>query len=250
MEQWKQIIDHPQYWISSEGRVWSEKTKKFLTPQPVSQNDKHLKVSISENNVKKKYFIHRLVMLAFCPIDNSQNLQVNHIDGNPENNHLENLEWCTDQENKKHYKEKIIPIKKQEENYNLGAKPKNIKITFSDGVVNYYQGITQVCNALEISNSSFLRWKTEGTGPIQIEYVEEIPEEYINTERKINKKSVPRAVKVKYKNKEELYENGKAGDQILGLKNGTLILWAKRETNKQTPTMRKIGILRVEFVEI
>ena len=74
MEQWKQINDHPQYWISSEGRVWSEKTKKFLTPQPVSQNDKHLKVSISENNVKKKYFIHRLVMLAFCPIDNSQKL--------------------------------------------------------------------------------------------------------------------------------------------------------------------------------
>ena len=41
-------------------------------------------------------------MMCFNPVDNQNELQVNHIDGNKLNNRLDNLEWCTNQENRVH----------------------------------------------------------------------------------------------------------------------------------------------------
>lgn len=49
----------------------------------------------------KMFSTHRLVAILF--IDNPLNApEVNHIDGNKENNHYSNLEWCTSSENKRH----------------------------------------------------------------------------------------------------------------------------------------------------
>lgn len=54
----------------------------------------YLQVDLYKNNVKKKYYIHRLVLMAFSPCENMQELEVNHKDENKENNALDNLEWC------------------------------------------------------------------------------------------------------------------------------------------------------------
>lgn len=51
---------------------------------------------------KRTFRVHRLVMMAFNPAENMDELEVNHIDGNKRNNKLENLEWCTASENQIH----------------------------------------------------------------------------------------------------------------------------------------------------
>jgi hypothetical protein len=61
----------------------------------------YLLVSFCVDNVKSNHNIHRLVARAF--IQNEANKpQVNHKDGNKQNNHVDNLEWVTCSENGLH----------------------------------------------------------------------------------------------------------------------------------------------------
>lgn len=55
-------------------------------------------VQLSKNGKRKSYQVHRLVAEAF--IENPENKSIiNHIDYNPLNNNVDNLEWCTQKEN-------------------------------------------------------------------------------------------------------------------------------------------------------
>ena len=61
-------------------------------------NQKYCYVVLSKDGFTRNVLVHRLVAGAFLP--NIHNLpEVNHIDGNPDNNCVENLEWVTAKEN-------------------------------------------------------------------------------------------------------------------------------------------------------
>ena len=119
LEIFKDIKDYESYYeVSNKGNVRSKdrtynltvkgtQTKRFWKGKLLSSqksNTGYECVLLSKHQVCKKFSIHRLVANAFIP--NPQNKpQVNHIDGNKLNNHVDNLEWCTAKENHKHASE-------------------------------------------------------------------------------------------------------------------------------------------------
>lgn len=96
LEKFKPILGYEQYEVSTWGRVFNTKTGNFLTPY--HHHKGYLRVDLKNGMIRKHFKVHRLVAEAFIP--NPENKpQVNHIDGNPGNNSVTNLEWVTNQEN-------------------------------------------------------------------------------------------------------------------------------------------------------
>jgi hypothetical protein len=89
----------PMYLVDEKGNVFSLFTGKYLKSSESKTG--YLVVNIRTNNKRSPCYIHRLVAQAF--IDNPENKpEVNHKDGNKHNNHVDNLEWVTNQENITH----------------------------------------------------------------------------------------------------------------------------------------------------
>ena len=81
-----------------DGRVYSEKSNRFLKPD---LNSGYAVVTLFNSGDKLRETVHRIVAKLFC--DNSGGFDVvNHIDGNKLNNHYTNLEWCTQRHNNIH----------------------------------------------------------------------------------------------------------------------------------------------------
>lgn len=60
-------------------------------------------VRLSKEGKHTEISVHRLVLQTFKPNQNPElYTQINHIDENKENNRLDNLEWCTAEENNNH----------------------------------------------------------------------------------------------------------------------------------------------------
>ena len=104
-EIWKDIVGYEgSYQVSNSGKVRSlnylghGKTKEL---SPGVTRDDYLIVCLSKNNQPKHFTVHRLVATHF--LDNHRNKpEVDHIDNDRQNNHVENLRWVTRQENVSH----------------------------------------------------------------------------------------------------------------------------------------------------
>lgn len=109
IETWKAVVGYEGlYDVSDTGKVRSlerltsagrrgigRELRQYLLPCG------YFEVLLSNDGKIKHKRVHRLVADAFCEKTDGRN-EVNHIDGNKQNNSADNLEWVTRSENVKH----------------------------------------------------------------------------------------------------------------------------------------------------
>lgn len=102
-EMWMPIVGYEGiYEVSNFGRVKSNKFGKERILKPYDCHG-YREVDLRLNNKSKRFRVHRLVAVAFIPNQNPEiKTFINHKDGNRGNNHVDNLEWCTQSENVEH----------------------------------------------------------------------------------------------------------------------------------------------------
>lgn len=117
-EVWKPVAGYEgSFEVSSHGQVRSldkvspQKSAKGKIYQ-CSRKGRQLKLELDTKGyfrihftsvgIRRSYGVHQLVALAFIGSKPGGNYVVNHKDGNPKNNHVNNLEWVTHKENAQH----------------------------------------------------------------------------------------------------------------------------------------------------
>lgn len=134
----KSIKEYPGYYCNRKGDIYSTK-KHIRNPDgslhkmtPTLNGAGYLHVTLRKEGKKYSRVVHRLIAKTWMPNPESKRT-INHIDGNKENNHVDNLEWATDSENVRHswttglsYKE-TKAVNQYDKEFNLIATFTSIK---------------------------------------------------------------------------------------------------------------------------
>lgn len=94
METFKKIDEFNNYSISNLGNVRNDKTGRIL--KVYIKPSGYMQVQLGRRTIPQ--YVHRLVAKAFI-LNPEDKPQVNHINGNKQDNRVENLEWVTAREN-------------------------------------------------------------------------------------------------------------------------------------------------------
>lgn len=178
IEIWKEIKDYPTYRVSNLGRVkatkyYSNIHKKYYDRELILKEKTnkfgYKFVGLSNKNGRKNKSIHRIVAETFIENPNNYN-EVNHIDGNKTNNHIDNLEWCTRRDNILHA-------------YMLGLKKGNSKAKYkviqslNGKTIKIWNNISEIKATLGLDYSSLYQCcnnKRKSCNGFQWQYAKEV----------------------------------------------------------------------------
>ena len=93
-EYWEDIKGYPNYAVSNLGRIKNKVSGKILKPQKDYKG--YLRVRLYNQKVSQRFFIHRLVMQAFC---GASSQTVDHVNGVKSDNNLSNLRYLSREDN-------------------------------------------------------------------------------------------------------------------------------------------------------
>ena len=147
------------YAITSCGKVWSYRRKKFL--KSATEKNGYLRVDLSKDGEGKSFLIHRLVAEAYIPNPNNYET-VDHIDFDKTNNCVNNLQWMSRSEN----------CRKKRDSRRLG-RPKPVRCIELNTI---YPSAAEAARCLNIDSSLIsrvCRGERRRTGGYHWEYVKE-----------------------------------------------------------------------------
>lgn len=102
---WKTVVyngeEYNQFQISNDGQLKNVKTGTVYKQVVNKKGYNQVCVSLGSRDKKKVFRIHKAVAETFISNPNNKK-EVNHKDGNKNNNHVSNLEWVTPSENVQH----------------------------------------------------------------------------------------------------------------------------------------------------
>lgn len=184
--QWRFIPGYDEkYKISDSGIVINTKTNTELKG---GETRGYKYVVLCHNGKQSSPKIHRLVAELFLPNPNKEKV-VNHKDGNKSNNHISNLEWCSQSYNTKHsYENGFQKPKKGKDNPMYGkygkenAKSKAVLMIKDNTVIKEFESIelalkwlrqngspkansssiSMCCNGIKYKTAYGYKWKFKG----------------------------------------------------------------------------------------
>jgi hypothetical protein len=151
---------HPNYkgyFATKDGQVYSEYSNKFLKAH--NQGSGYLSIMIKNNYGEfKRVLVHRFVAETFLGLSE---LVVNHKDGNKLNNHLDNLEFCTQKDNVRHSWEMglcdhLSNIRSVNQKTKIGAKHHRSKRVRNNETGEIYQCIREASEKNNIKKSTLI----------------------------------------------------------------------------------------------
>ena len=137
------IIDgYSNYAIDENGTVYN--IKKCTKLKPYAAKNSYVRVQmVSDNKTSKKEYLHRIIAKTFIPNPNNYEI-INHKNLDKQDNRIENLEWCTQQQNMIHNAD------------NKSFKRKVMQLDTKHNIINTFDSIKQASISLNINNTSII----------------------------------------------------------------------------------------------
>ncbi len=124
--------------------------------KPTLTTTGYQKVDLKRDGKRKSLKLHRIVAMAFIPNPNNYPI-INHIDGNPLNNSIENLEWCTQKHNCKHAYDTGLRKRKLNEANVVEEYCKSDKTSATKVARRFNATTSSVCRVLKQNNIAITR---------------------------------------------------------------------------------------------
>ncbi|MCC2341873.1 NUMOD4 motif-containing HNH endonuclease [Bacillus tropicus] len=158
-ERWKEVVGFEGYYVSDLGNVKGK--QGTLLKQQLNKSTGYYHVNVRKNGKPRTNTIHRLVAEAFLPMVEGKT-QVNHIDGDKTNNNVNNLEWVTASENRKHaYDNGLIKnIKERSIKAGIGSRNnlgKKVVLTHKDGRSFTFDSIRHAAEEMNLDRRTLQR---------------------------------------------------------------------------------------------